>query len=112
MANLSSFFFLFYQTKNFKIALTHDYHTVEMCGALKNIVAFAAGMVDGLGYKHNTKASVVRLGLLEMIDYIRLEYPESTKSETFFESAGIADLVCSSSRLHSKRAVKTLHSFR
>jgi len=84
---------LLFDTNYFRICVVEDELTVEVCGALKNIVATAAGFTDGLGFKDNTKAAVIRLGLMEMIKFCEVFYPDSTKLETFFESCGVADLI-------------------
>ena len=63
-----------------------------MAGTLKNVVAVAAGFVDGMGYGPNTKAAVMREGLSEMRDLAKAMYP-SVRDETFLESCGVADLV-------------------
>lgn len=81
-----------FQSPNFRISVTQDASTVEICGALKNIVACGAGFADGLGLGDNTKAAIIRLGLMEMVSFVKEFYPES-QMETFFESCGVADLI-------------------
>jgi glycerol-3-phosphate dehydrogenase (NAD+) len=63
-----------------------------MAGTLKNIVALAAGFVDGLGYGPNTKAAILRQGLAEMRQLAKALYP-TVRDETFLESCGVADLI-------------------
>ncbi|CAL1285095.1 unnamed protein product [Larinioides sclopetarius] len=80
------------QTDYFRIAVVEDIPTIEICGALKNIVAVAAGIVDGLELGDNSKAAVMRIGLMEMIKYAKTFHPASQLT-TFFESCGVADLI-------------------
>jgi glycerol-3-phosphate dehydrogenase (NAD+) len=82
-----------FNTESFLVTVVSDRFTVEICGALKNIVACAAGFAEGLGLGDNTKAAVIRLGLKEMVRFCKRFYPEGFKQETFFESCGVADLV-------------------
>lgn len=81
-----------FQTPYFRIVVVDDEETVELCGALKNVVAVGAGFVDGLGYGDNTKAAVIRLGLMETVAFCK-EFYDNSKIDTFLESCGVADLV-------------------
>lgn len=82
-----------FHTDNFMITVVKDVKTVEICGALKNVVACAAGFATGMGLGDNTNAAVIRLGLKEMIRFCRLFYPHDFQEGTFFESCGVADLI-------------------
>merc|ERR1719213_203729 len=81
-----------FNTKSFSVNVVDEVASVELCGALKNVVALAAGFTDGLGMGSNTKAAIVRLGLKEMEAFIKHFYPE-TSQEVFLESCGVADLI-------------------
>ncbi|XP_065837726.1 glycerol-3-phosphate dehydrogenase [NAD(+)], cytoplasmic-like isoform X2 [Oscarella lobularis] len=81
-----------FHTSYFRIAICSDCQTVELCGALKNVVAVGAGICDGLGYGGNTKAAVIRIGLKEMVSFAK-EFFGGGHDATFLESCGVADLV-------------------
>ncbi|KAG7247205.1 hypothetical protein CRUP_021097 [Coryphaenoides rupestris] len=62
--------------------------------APQNIVAVGAGFCDGLGFGDNTKAAVIRLGLMEMIAFAKMFCTDGPVSPaTFLESCGVADLI-------------------
>ncbi|BES96039.1 Glycerol-3-phosphate dehydrogenase [Nesidiocoris tenuis] len=81
-----------FEADYFRVVCVEDVETVEICGALKNIVACAAGFCDGLQLGDNTKAAVIRLGLMEMVQFVKTFYA-NCKLATFLESCGVADLI-------------------
>ncbi|PRP80830.1 hypothetical protein PROFUN_11245 [Planoprotostelium fungivorum] len=87
----ANLFVTLFHTPKFMCTPINDVPGVELCGALKNVIAIAAGFSDGLGLPGNSKAAILRIGLLEMKKFAQHFFPE-VKTDTFFESCGIADL--------------------
>ncbi|VEU19518.1 DEKNAAC100555 [Brettanomyces naardenensis] len=77
----------------FHVHVIDDVSGISLAGALKNVVAMAAGFVDGLGWGNNAKSAVMRLGLREMIHFAKLYFPECEERTFTEESAGVADLI-------------------
>ena len=77
-------------TRSFRVYSSEDIVGVELGGALKNVVAIAAGIVDGLGYGHNTVAALITRGLAEIT---RLAIAEGARPDTLAGLAGLGDLV-------------------
>lgn len=80
----------------FRVYITKDYIGAEYCAALKNVIALASGMVEGLGLKNNTKAALITRGLAEIMRFVKYF---NGKEKTCFGLAGVGDLIltCSSS---------------
>ncbi|HUI28572.1 MAG TPA: NAD(P)H-dependent glycerol-3-phosphate dehydrogenase [Candidatus Acidoferrales bacterium] len=74
----------------FRVYLNRDVKGVELCGALKNVIALAAGMSDGAGYGDNTKAALMTRGMVEIT---RLGETLGAHHKTFSGLAGMGDLI-------------------
>lgn len=77
----------------FRVYTSRDSIGVELGGSLKNVLAIASGISDGLGFGVNTKASLITRGLKEMI---RVGKKYGAKEETFYGLSGLGDLVATS----------------
>lgn len=83
----------------FRVYTTPDILGVELGGALKNVIALAAGTADGLGYGDNTKAALITRGIAEIS---RLGVKMGAKAETFYGLSGIGDLIVTCASVHSR----------
>lgn len=83
----------------FRVYTSPDILGIELGGALKNVVALAAGIADGLGYGDNTKAALITRGITEIS---RLGTAMGGKFETFGGLTGIGDLIVTCASMHSR----------
>ncbi|KAL3461129.1 NAD-dependent glycerol-3-phosphate dehydrogenase N-terminus-domain-containing protein [Aspergillus heterothallicus] len=91
----------------FHIRVVNDVAGVSLGGALKNVVAVAAGWVEGMGWGDNAKAAIMRVGLLEMVKFGEQFFGATINTRTFTEeSAGVADLITSCSGGRNFRCAK------
>lgn len=75
--------------ENFRVYTNNDPLGVELCGALKNVIAIVAGISDGLGFGANAKAAILSRGIVEIA---RLGQSMGAKKKTFYGVAGLGDL--------------------
>lgn len=83
----------------FRVYTSPDVLGIELGAALKNVVALAAGIADGLGYGDNTKAALITRGITEIA---RLGMTLGGKFETFCGLSGIGDLIVTCASMHSR----------
>lgn len=88
-----------FMNEAFRVYISPDILGMELGGALKNVVALAAGIADGLGYGDNTKAALITRGLAEIA---RLGMAMGGKFETFCGLTGIGDLIVTCASMHSR----------
>ena len=90
-------------TARFRVYLSEDIRGVETCSTIKNVIALATGISDGLGYGDNTRGALITRGLAEMVRFGR---HFNVQNATFFGLSGLGDLVATCTSHHSRnRAV-------
>ena len=90
LARISSMF----NTNYFKVLGSDDIKGVLLGGALKNVIAIAGGIIEGLGYSTNTRAAMITRGIAEMLKFAPLY---DAKPETFYGLSGMGDLILTTS---------------
>ncbi|MCU0612409.1 MAG: NAD(P)-dependent glycerol-3-phosphate dehydrogenase [Candidatus Eisenbacteria bacterium] len=85
--------------ERFRVYVTDDLVGVEIAGALKNVIALAAGISDGLGYGDNTKGALLTRGMVEIA---RLGAVMGAREKTFAGLAGMGDLITTCVSKHSR----------
>lgn len=83
----------------FRVYISPDMSGIELGGALKNVIALAAGIADGMGYGDNAKAALITRGMVEIG---RLGMAMGGKPETFSGLTGIGDLIVTCASMHSR----------
>lgn len=83
----------------FRVYTSSDILGIELGGALKNVIALAAGVADGLGYGDNTKAALITRGITEIV---RLGIKMGGKAQSFYGLSGIGDLIVTCASMHSR----------
>ena len=82
-----------------RVYTNEDLLGIELCGAMKNIIAIAAGICIGIGYGDNSKAALITRGLAEIT---RLGLAMGCRRETFAGLAGMGDLIVTATSRHSR----------
>lgn len=88
-----------FMTPYFRVYTNDDLIGVEIGGAVKNIIALAAGVIDGLGYGDNTKAALLTRGMKEIT---RIGIALGGRIETFYGLTGMGDLIVTCTSMHSR----------
>lgn len=88
-----------FMSEVFRVYTSSDVLGIELGAALKNVVALAAGIADGLGYGDNTKAALITRGIAEIA---RLGIVMGGRIETFYGLTGIGDLIVTCASMHSR----------
>ncbi|MCQ2521463.1 MAG: NAD(P)-dependent glycerol-3-phosphate dehydrogenase [Lachnospiraceae bacterium] len=90
---------MLFHADTLRVYISPDVLGMELGGALKNVIALAAGISDGLGFGDNTKAGLITRGIAEIT---RLGIAMGGKAETFYGLTGIGDLIVTCDSLHSR----------
>lgn len=88
-----------FMDKSLRVYTSPDMRGMELGAALKNVVALAAGVADGLGYGDNTKALLITRGIAEIS---RIGIAAGGRAETFSGLTGIGDLIVTCASMHSR----------
>lgn len=84
-----------FESSFFHVTFSNDQPTVEICAALKNVIACGAGLIDGLGFGINTKSAAIACGFRELHTFVA-HFHADFERETLLQACGIGDVIASS----------------
>lgn len=88
-----------FMSNNFRVYTNSDIIGIEIGGAVKNIIALAGGISDGIGFGDNTKAALMTRGMSEIV---RIGTKLGGRLETFYGLTGMGDLIVTCTSMHSR----------
>ena len=88
-----------FNTERMRVYTNDDIHGVELCGALKNVLALASGIATGLGCGDNARAALITRGIAELS---RLGKAMGCREQTFSGLAGVGDIIVTATSMHSR----------
>jgi len=93
---------LFHNKNNLRAYISNDFIALQVCGAVKNVIAIGAGLADGLGFGANARTALITRGLVELR---RLGVALGAKESSFMGMAGLGDLVltCTDNQSRNRR---------
>ncbi len=97
--NVQNLLLRVFATPSFRTYGNSDMRGVQICAALKNVIAIGAGVSDGLDFGDNAKAGIITRGINELASFGR---SEGARDETFFGLAGVGDLIATCTSEHSR----------
>lgn len=94
--NINEILMKIFNNDYFKINIVNCIICIEIFASVKNVIALGSGIIDGLNYHSNTKATFISRAINEMIKFIKFYFPLTSPKKMLLEDCGIADIIATS----------------